>query len=130
MKPSTIGLELLSALALLTWVRGATALPDGLGGGYRFFRRFREGIEPRAPQYGYDYGDPPPPPPPAPSSQGSTSGGVTGGQTPLPSGKRPPQSVSPFPHALAFTNHVSEKGQPYLETTRLLGLVPLGPHRP
>ena len=98
MKPSAIGLELLTALALLSWVRGATALPDGLGGGNRFFRRFREGVEPRAPQrgygYGYGYGDQPPPPPPATSSEGSTLV-VTGGQTPVPSGEHI-SKVAPF----------------------------------
>ena len=104
MKPSAIGLELLSALALLSWVRGATALPDGLGGGYRFFRRFREGVEPRAPQqgYGYGYGDPPPYPPPPPPNEGSTSG-VTGGQTPIPSGEHLLE-LAPFYRSLPYTN--------------------------
>lgn len=76
MKPSSIGLELLSALALLTLGRDADALPDG----NRFFRRFGGGIEPRAPQegYGYGYGDVPPPPPPPPPAGESTSGGPPG----------------------------------------------------
>ncbi|KAL2107343.1 hypothetical protein VUR80DRAFT_5380 [Thermomyces stellatus] len=73
MKPSSIGLELLSAVALVTWVRGADALPDG----NRFLRRLHGGIELRAPQEGYDYGygDVPPPPPPPPPGGESTSDG-------------------------------------------------------
>lgn len=88
MKPSAIGLELLSALALLTWVRGATALPNGPGGA-RFPRRPREPVEPRAAQYGYDYGNPPPLPPQPPSAAGtgSTSGDGAGSQTAVPSGE-------------------------------------------
>lgn len=130
MKPSAIGLELLSALALLSWVRGGTALPDGLGGGYRFFRRFREGVQPRAPQYGYDYGDPPPPPPLPPPSEGSTSGGVTGGQTPLPSGKCPFQNVLPFSALELLLISRLKKGQLCPKTTPPLEAVPLGTHRP
>lgn len=85
MKPSAIGLELLSTLALLTWVRGATALPNGAG--IRSPRRPREPVEPRAAQYGYGYGNPPPLPPQPPVGSGSTSGGGTGSQTGVPLGE-------------------------------------------
>lgn len=71
MKPSSIGLELLSALALLTWARDANALPDR----NRLSRRLGGGIEPREPQegYGYGYGDVPPPPPPPPVGESTSS---------------------------------------------------------